>query len=164
MSKVTSIQPDPVCPLCEAEGAVEVVMNDIWAFPQGPSTPAFQADGITCFHCSACDEKYVNSLMDKLNQPKIIEARRKAQKLLTSDEITELLVDLGLSEKELEQVLGLGPHSFTRWKKAQVCQSPSTDALLVALKRFPELIAVLAERRGLKLTGRKKGRPRKAGP
>jgi putative zinc finger/helix-turn-helix YgiT family protein len=147
-----------VCQFCDSQ-RVEILESDTWDFPEGPANPAYQVHGITCFHCLDCDEKWVDPTMDKKNQPLINDALRKAKHLLTSEEIKEVLAALGLSETELESILGLGAKSFQRWKKGQIIQSPAADALLIAIQQHPDLIQVLAERRGISITHRKKGRP-----
>ncbi len=152
-------KPDKICPICNTEGSVKVVENATWNYPAGPSSPAFSVEGITCMTCQACGEEYVSPEMDKANLPKINEAKRKAMKMLSGAEIEEIVEKTGLSAKELENVLGLGPHSFTRWKKGQVIQSPMADALLIALKRDPGLVGEMAARRDVPITNRKKGRP-----
>lgn len=147
-----------ICQFCDSQ-RVEILENDTWDFPEGPANPAYQVQGITCFHCLDCDEKWVDPAMDKKNQPLINDALRKAKHFLTSEEIKQVLAALGLSETELESILGLGAKSFQRWKKGQIIQSPAADALLIAIQQHPDLIQVLAERRGIPITHRKKGRP-----
>jgi hypothetical protein len=58
----------PICPLCKSK-RVEILENDTWDFPQGPANLPYQVQGITCFHCLDCGEKWVNPAIDKKNQP-----------------------------------------------------------------------------------------------
>jgi len=150
------------CPFCLNAGTIEVLENDTWEFMNKDRRP-FEVSGYTCFHCKACGEKSVNAEMDKLNHPKVLDARRISESLLSSMEIKHILEKVkekfGFSEAQLEDILGIGAKSFTRWKNGTVCQSQTADALLRALDKHPSVIETIAKARKLSLVPTKKGRP-----
>jgi len=149
------------CITCKATESVELMEGDIWEFEAAGDNPAFTVSGIVCYHCKNCGEKFVTGELDKINQPKIIEAKRRARGLLSGEEIGKIPAKVGLSAKELETILGFAPNTFSRWKTAAMIQSPSSDALLIMIQAHPEMIFSLALKRGIPVTGRQKGRPSK---
>jgi putative zinc finger/helix-turn-helix YgiT family protein len=154
-------KPDSICPLCEEEGTVSIIKDDVWTYTHAGLGETYRVEGITCCHCSACNEKYIQPGMDKLNLPKITDAKRKLEGLMTSQEIEGLLQSLPFSQKQLEELLGIGEHSFSRWKSGSVTQNAACDNLLYLISSDPSLLERLALRHGQSLTPRKKGRPSK---
>ncbi len=64
--------------------------------------------------------------------------------LLTPDEVRAGRKKLGLKQSELQELLGLGGNSLSRWEKARVYQSRSMDKLLRIVFGVPEARAFLA--------------------
>ncbi|MCK4341810.1 MAG: type II toxin-antitoxin system MqsA family antitoxin [Phycisphaerae bacterium] len=57
--------------------------------------------------------------------------------LLTPDEIRRERERLGLSQQELQELLGLGGNSLSRWENGRVYQARSTDTLLRIIFNVP---------------------------
>ena len=57
--------------------------------------------------------------------------------LLTPDEIRSGRERLGFSQQELQELLGLGGNSLSRWERGRVYQSRSSDALLRIIFNVP---------------------------
>jgi putative zinc finger/helix-turn-helix YgiT family protein len=150
------------CPFCLRPGTVEVLENDTWEFLD-KNRRTFEVSGYICFHCTACDEKSVDGAMDKLNHPKVLDARRVSESLLSGTDIKRILEKVkdkyGFSEAQLEDILGIGAKSFARWKNGAVCQSQTADALLRAIDKHPAIIEDIAKARGIPLVPIKRGRP-----
>lgn len=155
-------KPSERCPFCLSKGTVEVLENDTWEYLDR-NQRSFEVSGITCFHCKSCGEKSVNGEMDRLNHPKILDARRISESLLSSEDIKRILGKakeaLPIAESQLEAILGIGPKSFARWKAGKVSQSPAADALLRLIDKDPSNIVYLAQQRGVDVSARKRGRP-----
>jgi putative zinc finger/helix-turn-helix YgiT family protein len=147
------------CPMCRHEGGIVIVGNDVWEYAATQKDPAYSVEGIHCYHCLNCDEKFTNKEMDKHNHPKTIDAYRKAKGLLTSDQLALISEILKASDQEIERVLGFGERTFSRWKNAHVCQSESHDALLRAVIQYPSFFFEIAEKKEIQVLGRRRGRP-----
>jgi putative zinc finger/helix-turn-helix YgiT family protein len=65
--------------------------------------------------------------------------------LLTPDEIRQGRERLGLSQQELQELLGLGSNSLSRWENGHVFQSRSMNTLLRLVFHFPEVVSFLRE-------------------
>ena len=60
--------------------------------------------------------------------------------LLTPDEIRSERGRLGLSQQELQELLGLGGNSLSRWERGHVYQSRSSDTLLRIIFGLPQAL------------------------
>ncbi len=65
--------------------------------------------------------------------------------LLTPDEIRAGRERLGLTQQELQDLLGLGGNSLSRWENGHVYQSRSMNTLLRLVFRFPMAVQFLRE-------------------
>ena len=72
---------------------------------------------------------------------------RSEEGLLTPSEIKSLRKGIGLTQPQLENLLGAGPKTVLRWEKGTVIQNGATDTLLRLLRDVPEALQhLLAER------------------
>ncbi|MEW6249793.1 MAG: type II TA system antitoxin MqsA family protein [Planctomycetota bacterium] len=65
--------------------------------------------------------------------------------LLTPDEIRAGRTRLGLTQQELQDLLGLGGNTLSRWESGRVYQSRSLDTLLRLVFDMPAAVAYLHE-------------------
>lgn len=157
-------KPDKECPICEAQDSVEILADETREFKNNEGKP-FVVTGLAYLHCRACGEKYVNTEADKLNGPKILDAKRISEGLLPSTEITRILAKVKektkLSDRQIEKILDIGDRSIPRWKR-DVCQSGMADAVFLLLDHDPDGIQYIAEKRGIDWQSlfRGRGRPR----
>jgi YgiT-type zinc finger domain-containing protein len=157
-------KPEPECPICSTQDSVEVLTNVSKEYLNSDGK-SFRVDGLVSLHCKVCGETYINTQADKLNAPKILDAKRSSEGLLPSTEICRILDKVKekshLPESQIERILGIGERSLPRWK-TRVAQSAMADAILLMLDRDPDAILYLAECRGIELTPSKgRGRPRR---
>jgi len=155
------MKPDKQCPYCQTKDSIIILEDDTWEY-QDRNRRSFSVPDITCFYCEECGEKYIGPEADKLNQPKIQDARRLSESLLSGSEIKAIVekvkITYGFSETQLENILGIGAKSFTRWKHGSVCQSNTADALLRAIDKYPSILMEIAEVRGVGTVPKKRGR------
>lgn len=72
---------------------------------------------------------------------------RAEEKLLMPNEIKAFRKSIGLTQPQLEDLLGAGPKTVGRWEKGTVIQNGATDTLLRLLRDVPEALQhLLAER------------------
>ena len=64
------------------------------------------------------------------------------------ERITRLRERLGLTQEQLEDLLGLGRKVVTRWENGKVALGGATECLLLLLERRPELLSDLRSIRG----------------
>lgn len=67
--------------------------------------------------------------------------------LLTPEEIRTKREQLGLTQQQLAELLGLGGNSLSRWEKGRVYQSRSLDKLLRVIFDVPEALRFLKTER-----------------
>lgn len=69
--------------------------------------------------------------------------------LLTPDEIKAGRERLGLNQQELQELLGLGGNSLSRWENGRVYQSRSIDSILRVVLNVRESLSYLRRLRGI---------------
>jgi HTH-type transcriptional regulator / antitoxin MqsA len=76
---------------------------------------------------------------------------RAEEGLLTPGDIKAFRKGIGLSQQQLEDLLGAGPKTVGRWEKGTVIQNGATDTLLRLLQDVPEALQHLLAERGIVL-------------
>jgi len=157
------LKPDEKCPLCGGLHTVEVITRTK-EFRNKRGEP-FQVEDHVSFQCSACGEDYISYGASRLNDPKILDAKRISEGLLPSTEIKRIFSKVKktchLPESQIEQILGISDRSIPRWKN-HISQSPIVDVVLFFLDRDPEAIRYIAERRGVPMTETAKPKAKRA--
>lgn len=124
------------CPIC---GQCAVISTS------DPCTVEFRESsyavtGFTYDVCTGCGEEFfAPGQVDAIHSAAVAMAR-EAQGLLTPDQIRQLRTDLSLRQKDLEEILGVGPKSVTRWEKGTVFQSAVADRFMRKLWQHPEIL------------------------
>lgn len=72
-----------------------------------------------------------------------IRAEQAASGYLTDEDIRRIRKKLGLTQKQMEQTLGVGKKTFARYENLSVRQSKAMDNLLRILDAYPETIKIL---------------------
>lgn len=101
--------------------------------------------------CGSCgSEFYLPGQMD--GAQKLAAAQmRAAEGLLEPEEIKAIRHSVGLTQPELEKLLGIGSKTVVRWERGTVFQNSATDALLRLVRDVPEAAAYLATSSGVRL-------------
>jgi putative zinc finger/helix-turn-helix YgiT family protein len=96
-------------------------------------------DVIVCTN-SNCHPEHPDDTMilDDAASWRITEETYRQLGLLTPTEIRESREQLGLNQQELQQMLGLGGNSLSRWENGHVYQARSMDMLLRIIFNVPE--------------------------
>lgn len=80
--------------------------------------------------CNSCNEEIVLPAHGKRNDVRFADAKRSADGLLTSVEISSCLEELGLNQREAARVFGGGVNAISRYLRGEVIQSLQMDLLL----------------------------------
>ncbi|MDZ4168887.1 MAG: type II toxin-antitoxin system MqsA family antitoxin [Coriobacteriia bacterium] len=136
------------CPVC---GRAAVVRTDAAVEVETPEH-AVTVTGFMHDRCEACGEEFFAAAqLDQMLQT-AADTVRLDQQLLTGAEVREIRLALGLTQRDLERLLGVGPKSVGRWERGMYAQGKPCDVLLRLLAAHPELVAetgfIAAEGRG----------------
>ena len=95
-------------------------------------------------HCSSCGEDfYTTEQADQLHS-RVINQIRVEDGLLSPQAIKNIRINLGLTQRELEQLIGTGEKTCVRWESGRVCQSVAADRVLRLLAANRDNATVLA--------------------
>lgn len=111
------------------------------------------------YRCGQCGEAYYNGTMAAESFRRAAAVIRAEDGLLGPDDIIALRAKYGLSQADLERLIGAGEKTVVRWEKGTVAQNKTADTLLRVLADHPAVVAQLADERGVVLRKRK---PRQA--
>ena len=97
-------------------------------------------------HCKKCDEDFYTPDQMDAAQMAAAEKLRKKDNLLGPTAIREIRLRFGLTQAQLEELLGVGPKTVVRWEKGTVFQSRTADDVLRMLLEVPGVFEYLALR------------------
>jgi putative zinc finger/helix-turn-helix YgiT family protein len=69
--------------------------------------------------------------------------------LLAPDDIVGLRKKYGLTQAQLERLIGAGAKTVVRWERGRVAQNKTADTLLRVLLDHPEVVTELKRKNGL---------------
>jgi HTH-type transcriptional regulator/antitoxin MqsA len=127
------------CPIC-GETAVGLTREPLLVEFRDCS---YEVQGFEYERCGACGEESFGAGQVDAIQSAAVALARAERGLLTPDEIRSLRRDLHLTQSRLEEFLGVGPKTVTRWEKGTVFQGRSADRLMRLVWRDPRLLVEL---------------------
>lgn len=80
--------------------------------------------------CSTCSAQFYLPGQMQAEQRAAVAKVRAAANLLDQQEIIAIRKRLGLTQSEMERLLGVGPKTVVRWERGTVFQNSATDKLL----------------------------------
>lgn len=126
------------CPACDSE---TTLVTERRSTTFGKRTVIVDDERL---HCASCDEDfYTTEQADQLHS-RVISQIRVEDGLLSPQAIKSIRLNLGLTQREIEQLIGTGEKTCVRWESGRVCQSVAADRLLRLLAANKENVAVLA--------------------
>ncbi|QXE89962.1 type II toxin-antitoxin system MqsA family antitoxin [Geomonas subterranea] len=128
---------DP-CPLCG--GVLEAkAETEIFSY-KGQN---LEYDNYIVHECLTCSEQFVGDKTMKESARRLRDFYREVDGLLTSSQIREIRLRLGLSQDAASELLGGGGKSFARYENCEVVQSLAMDHLLRLLDAKPENLDII---------------------
>lgn len=146
-----------ICSIC---GAPSVLVEE-------PITTSWQGRAVTYldrfYRCSQCGETFYDRGMLAESYRRMAAVIRAEDGLLAPDEIVELRKKYGLTQAQLERLIGAGAKTVVRWERRSVAQNKTADTLLRVLRDHPDVVRQLAKQNGLaeKPKRSRPARPRK---
>jgi len=103
------------------------------------------------YRCTSCGEEFYDGFMAQEHNRRTAAAIRAEDGLLQPDEVRLVRMRYGLSQAGLETLIGSGEKTVVRWEKGTVAQNATADTLLRVLRDHPQVVAKLAEERGVRV-------------
>lgn len=134
------------CYLCESEVRLVTEPRE---FREGAQTVVVDD---TFYRCDNCGETFYDGVMARESFRRAAAAARLQEGLLTPQEIRDLRAMYGLTQSGLERLINAGEKTVVRWERGMVTQNATADTLLRVLRDHPEVVAKLAQWRGVRVT------------
>lgn len=107
--------------------------------------------------CDNCEERFVSPEVAKRNAPRIADAKRRSEGLLTGGEIAAIRKGMGLSQSDAAEIFGGGVNAFSKYERGEVVQSKAMDLLLRLTVEIPAARTSLMSRAGMQLAAPEHG-------
>jgi HTH-type transcriptional regulator/antitoxin MqsA len=147
---------DERCWLC---GAPAVLVTEPHRLPMAARDVVIEDQ---FYRCTECGEEFYNGGMMDESLKKATSAIQVEDGFLRPAEIRALRSSYGLTQAGLEKLIGSGEKTVVRWEKGTVSQNATADTLLRVLRDHPEVVARLAEERGVRVKLPKAAAPENA--
>jgi putative zinc finger/helix-turn-helix YgiT family protein len=134
------------CYLCESEVRLVTEPRE---FREGRQTVVIDD---TFYRCDKCGETFYDGNMADESFRRAAAAARLQEGFLSPQEIRELRAMYGLTQAGLERLINAGEKTVVRWERGMVTQNATADTLLRVLRDHPEVVAKLAQWRGVRVT------------
>lgn len=144
------MQEKEICPLC---GGVALLVEAPNTLRMGDRPVTFMD---VFYRCENCDEGYFNGEMMDDSLRRATAVIRAEDGLLAPDEIVALRKKYGLTQAQLERLIGAGPKTVVRWERGTVSQNKTADTLLRVLLEHPEVVASLRKQNGITQPARRR--------
>lgn len=137
--------------LCYLCGGDSPRVREARSVPIGSRTVVIEDE---FYRCPRCDEDvYLGGMADETSRRAAAKIREE-DGLLAPDDIVALREKYGLTQAGLERLIGAGEKTVVRWERGTVAQNQTADTLLRVLDGHPDVVARLAEERGVALRKR----------
>ncbi len=100
---------------------------------------------VEMYECGQCGERFLTPEQARRLTVRVKATAREKLGLLPPDRIVEVRKHYGLTQTDLERLLGLGPKVITRWEKGKVLQTRPVDDLLRLMRVLPDVYEKLKE-------------------
>jgi len=125
-----------ICPVCE----VGILTKNSYADDFEHNGSSLHVEGLESCVCDTCGSNPILKEQIRYNHRLIVDARRRADGLLTGSEIRLLRNHLGLTQKDASELFGGGANAFSKYERGDVVQSVAMDRLLRIVGDHRELL------------------------
>ena len=134
---------DTRCAVCGKGKLAEKRGTYVFEWPADFPVEPSRFDAATWWVCGSCDEEEL--------PPELvarIEAERyRLEGLLSPLEVQDVRKRVGLSQREMAKLLGVGEKTYTRWELGLSAQTKSMDNLIRLADQNPEVLLQIESRR-----------------
>jgi HTH-type transcriptional regulator / antitoxin MqsA len=134
---------DTRCAVCGKGEPAEKHGTYVFEWPADFPIESSRFDDATWWVCGSCDEEEL--------PPELvarIEAERyRLEGLLSPLEVQDVRKRVGLSQREMAKLLGVGEKTYTRWELGLSAQTKSMDNLIRLADQNPEVLLQIESRR-----------------
>lgn len=135
-----------VCKYCKSSEVSRFTENDIFSYKgSNLSVP------VEFSVCSGCGREFLTKEQIQANDARLRDAKKNKDGLLTSVEIYNSRLKLGLTQDQAATVFGGGRNAFSKYERAEVSQSVAMDKLIKVCLRHPNVFKELLYECGVKL-------------
>lgn len=99
--------------------------------------------------CNCCNREFISKQQIINNDSCLRDAKKVSDGLLTSSEIYDTRISLGLTQEQASIVFGGGKNAFSKYERAEVSQSMAMDSLLKVCLKYPIVFHELVARAGI---------------
>lgn len=138
----------PLCPVCEAGQ----LRPSTYVGELKHNKQTLRVEGLECYVCDECGADPVFEDQIRRNHRRYQDARRKADGLLTGDEVRAVRSRLSLTQQQAAQLFGGGANAFSKYERDDVIQSVAMDRLMKASLKIRGLVDFLAAEAGIKIS------------
>lgn len=143
----------PICPVCEEGELIESGYETQLDY----AGQTLEVRDLECWQCPACGADPVFPDQARRNHRRYQDARRRADGLLTGEEITRILKRLGLTQVQAAELFGGGQNAFSKYVRGEVIQSKGKDRLLRLADADPKNLERLKQWAGLEISSADEG-------
>jgi len=129
----------PICPMCEQAA----LQPKTYTGEIEHNAHRLEVHGLEFYCCPECDADPVFPDQARRNHRRFQDARRRADGLLTSEEIVRIREALGLTQKQAAELFGGGANAFSKYERGDVIQSIAMDRLIRMVQLHPEYVETL---------------------
>lgn len=129
------------CPICGAVAAQERSSPRVVRV----GTEEYRIEDDLAMHCGACGELYYTPGQARASSRKLTALKAIRKDRLRPEQIKSIRGAAGLSQRRLEELLGVGPKTFTRWESGDTLPNAATDRLLRLLYLVPQWVEIAGE-------------------
>jgi putative zinc finger/helix-turn-helix YgiT family protein len=130
--------PNDFCSNCDVQARI---VRERRVVPLGERQLTIDDERMRCDVCGV--EFYTVEQADRCDR-NTIEAARKQDGLLSPSGIRAIRESLQLTQRQFEQLLGVGEKTCVRWETGRVAQNVATDRLIRIVAAHPEVLPTLA--------------------
>jgi HTH-type transcriptional regulator/antitoxin MqsA len=98
---------------------------------------------LECYECADCGADPVFPDQARRNHRRYQDARRRADGLLTGEEIVRIREKLGLTQRQAAALFGGGTNAFSKYERGDVTQSVAMDRLMRMVDAHPDYLSEL---------------------
>lgn len=113
------------CTICNSENLIE--LNEMELISYKKQEMSVFSEYTRCGHCG---NEFISKEQGRSNDVHFKDAKRKADGLMSPDEIKRARIKLGLTQADAAKFFGGGDHAFSKYERGEVTQSLAMDKMI----------------------------------